>query len=122
MPLSTIFQLYHGDQFYWWRKLEYPVKTTDISQVADKLNFITLCCIGYTSPLAGFELTTLVVICTDCTGSCKSNYHTTMTAPVVIDTDCTCMCKSNYHTITTMPAPVIMMMNCNIKVLINMDD
>jgi hypothetical protein len=48
-------------------------------QVADKLNFITLCCIGYTSPLAGFELTTLVVICTDCTGSCKSNYHTTMT-------------------------------------------
>jgi hypothetical protein len=24
----------------------------------------------------GFELTTLVVICTDCTASCKSNYHT----------------------------------------------
>jgi len=31
----------------------------------------------------GFELTTLVVIGTDCTGSCKFNYHaiTTMTAP-----------------------------------------
>ena len=27
----------------------------------------------------GFELTTLVVICTDCVGSCKSNYHTTTT-------------------------------------------
>jgi hypothetical protein len=27
----------------------------------------------------GFELTTLVVIGTDCTGSCKSNYHTIMT-------------------------------------------
>jgi hypothetical protein len=25
---------------------------------------------------AGFELTTLVVVGTDCIGSCKSNYHT----------------------------------------------
>jgi len=42
-------------------------------------NFITQCCIGYTSQWAGVELTTLVVIGTDCTGSCKSNYHTTTT-------------------------------------------
>jgi hypothetical protein len=27
----------------------------------------------------GFKLTTLVVIGTDCTGSCKSNYHTIAT-------------------------------------------
>ena len=30
-------------------------------------------------PWSGFELTTLVVIDTGCTGSCKSNYHTITT-------------------------------------------
>jgi len=32
-PLSTIYQLYRGGQLYWWKKQEYPVKTTDMSQV-----------------------------------------------------------------------------------------
>ena len=64
-PLSVIFKLYRGDQFYWWRKPEYPEETlifqsyrwgqihwwrkpeypentTDLSLVTDKLYNITL--------------------------------------------------------------------------------
>ena len=69
-PPSTIFQLYFdGQVLFWWRKQEDPEKTTNLSCRKSLTNLITLCCIECTLPWAGFELSTLVVMGTDCKGT-----------------------------------------------------
>ena len=72
--LSRIFQLYRGVSFIggWNRstRRKPPIWRKSLT------NFITYCCIKYTSQSAGLEFITLMVLCTDYIGSCKSNYHT----------------------------------------------
>ena len=68
-PLSTIFQLYRGDQFYWSARRKPTTCRKSLTIFITMLHRVHL-------TRAGLEITTLVVIGADCIGNCKSNYHT----------------------------------------------
>ena len=81
-PLSTIFKLYSGGQFYWLRKREYTEKTQTCrkSQVTDTLSHNVVSSTPHLSGIWTHNISGdrhwLHI------GSCKSNHHliTTMTA------------------------------------------
>ena len=122
MPLSTIFQLYHGSRFYWWREPECSEKTTNLPKVADKLYRIMLYRVHHA--WTGFKLTMLVMIDTGCIGSCKSKYHM-ITAMTVYNLNNNNKCtywvmwhkfsQTHHGGITAMTAPIVYNLNNNNK-------
>ena len=58
-----VLHLYRGGQFHWWRKQEYPMKTTDLPQVTDKRYHIILHRVHFvTSRFRTYNLLVLLVL------------------------------------------------------------
>jgi hypothetical protein len=61
-PLSTIFQLHRGGQFYWWRKSEYSEKSTNLPKVTDKFYHMLYYPVHLSLSLRGILIPTFVVL------------------------------------------------------------
>ena len=81
MVFNTIF---NNISIISWQSVLLVEKTTDLAQVTDKLYHVMLYQVHHS--WVGFELTTLVVIGTDCIGCYKSIYNTILTMTVSYNT------------------------------------
>ena len=80
MPLSTIFQLYCGASFIIGGNRRKPPTCRKYLT-----NLYHMMLYRVHLDWVGFELTTLVVIGSDCINSCKSNYHAITTTTIPYD-------------------------------------
>ena len=116
-PLSTLFQLYRGVSFIGEGNRSTGRKPPTCRK--SLTNFITSCCVEYTSPRTGFELTILVVKGTDGIGSCKSNYHTITTMAVPqknmfhLFYKCLVLSKNHHHLISMLKINVFLTLYSN---------